>query len=149
MPTTKPLTNTLVSFALFLVLSYTIIGMSLIQVVGNENTAWYVYLVLIVLVPLSLFITFRTFINYKLIEFGNNQIAIKYRVRKKVKAYPLSEVQHWKESIVKTGKNSTFKEIEIQFTDRFKVALGLREYSNYPKVKAYLEKKLRTKKLEE
>lgn len=123
--------------------------MSLIQVTGNKSAAWYVYLVLIVLVPLSLFITFRTFINYKLIEFGNNQIAIKYRVRKKVKTYPLNEVLHWKEAIVKTGKNSTFKEIEIQFADHFKVALGLREYSNYPKVKAYLEKRLRAKKLEE
>ena len=123
--------------------------MSLIQVVGNENSAWYVYLALIVLVPLSLFITFRTFVNYKLIEFDNNQIAIKYTVRKKIKAYSLSDVHHWKESIVKTGKNSTFQEIEIQFNDRFKIALGLREYSDYPKVKAYLEKKLGKKKLEE
>lgn len=123
--------------------------MSLIQVIGNENPAWYVYLVLLVLVPLSLFITFRTFVNYKLIEFGNDQIAIKYRVRKKIKAYSLADVIHWKESIVKTGKNSSFKEIEIQFNDRFKVALGLREYSNYPKVKAYLDKKLGKQKLEE
>lgn len=134
---------------MFLVLSFAIIGMSLIQVVGNENSAWYVYLVLIVLTPLSLFITFRTFVNYKLIEFDNNQIAIKYTVRKKIKAYSLSDVLHWKESVVKTGKNSTFKEIEIQFNDRFKVVLGLREYSDYPKVKAYLEKKLGKKKLGE
>lgn len=149
MLTSKPLPNTLVSFALFLVLSFALIGMSLIQVVGNKNASWYVYLVLGVLVPLSLFITFRSFINYKLIQFGNNQIAVKYPVRKKVKEYSLSDVLHWKESLVKTGKNSTFKEIEIQFTDRFKVTLGLREYSDYPKIKSYLEKKLGKKKLEE
>ncbi len=122
--------------------------MSIIQVVSDKQAAWYVYLILIVLGPLSIFLTFRTFVNYKLLEFGNNQISVKYSVRKKVKTYPLREVQHWKESVVKTGKNSTFKEIEILFNDQFKVALGLREYSDYPKVKAYLEKKLGQKKLE-
>lgn len=144
----RPLQSTLISFGLFLVLSFAIVGMSLIQVIADKHPPWYVYLILVLLAPLSLFLTFRIFINYKQVEFGNNQISVRYTVRKKIKSYPLSDVLQWRESIVKTGKNSVFKEIEIQFSDQFKVTLGLKEYSDYPRVKAYLEKKLGKKKLE-
>ena len=119
------------------------------QLISDNNPPWYVYLVLIVMTPLSIFLSIRTFVNYKIIEFGNNRIAVKYTVRKKVKSYLLSDVTHWKESIVKTGKNSTFKEIEILFTDHFKINIGLKEFSDYPKVQSYLERKLSKKKLAE
>ena len=149
MLTSRPLQSTLISFLLFLVLSYAIIGMSLVQLIADNRPSWYVYLILVVLTPISLFVTYRIFINHKVIEFGGNQISIKYTVRKKVRSYSLADVMSWRESVVKTGKNSTFKEIEIQFNDRFRITLGLREYSEYPKVKGYLEKKLSTKKLED
>lgn len=123
--------------------------MSFLQYLSESNPDWYVYLVLLLMTPLTIFLTIRTFVNYKVIEFGNNQISIRYTVRKKVRSYPLSEVNHWRESIVKTGKSSTFKEIEIQFADRFKVNLGLKEFSDYPKVQTYLERKLGKKKLVE
>jgi len=120
--------------------------MSMIRLVADPQPEWYVYLSLAVLTPLAFFLTFRVIINYKVIELGNGQITIKYKIRKKLRQYPLSRVIYWKESIVKTGKNSTFKELEIRFDDQFRLNLGLREYSNYPKVQAYLTKKLAGKK---
>lgn len=149
MITSKPLQGTIISFTLFLIFSYAIIGMSLLQLIYDTNPSWYVYLVVVIMTPLAIFLSIRTFVNYKVIGFGNNQISIRYTVRRKIKSYPLAEVAYWKESIVKTGKNSTFKEIEIQFADQFKINLGLKEFSDYPKVQAYLEKKLRKKKREE
>jgi len=142
----KPYQSTLLSFSIFLVISFALIGMSLIQILSDQEALWYAYLVLFTLTPLALFITYRTFFNYKLFEFANDKIAVKYSVRKMIKSYPLSEVLYWRESVVKTGKNSTFKELEIQFTDHFKVSLGLKEYTDYPKVFTYLEKKLGSKK---
>lgn len=146
MTVSKPLSGTLFSFGLFLTLSFTLVGMSMIEFLSDAHPSWYTYLILILLTPLSFFLTFRVFINYKIIELGNGQIVIKYPVRKGKKHYPLSRVTYWKESVVKTGKNSTFKELEIRFDDKFRLNLGLREYSNYQKVQAYLTKKLAGKK---
>ncbi|HRK55210.1 MAG TPA: hypothetical protein PK185_14935 [Cyclobacteriaceae bacterium] len=120
--------------------------MSLIEFTSDQEPAWYTYLILIALTPLSLFLTYRIFINYKVIELANEKITIKYPIRNSRKHYPLGRVIYWRESIVKTGKNSTFKELEIRFDDNFKLNLGLREYSNYQKVQSYLTKKLARKK---
>lgn len=144
----KPLNNTLFSFGLFIVISLVLIGMSLIEFFSDQEPEWYTYLILIVLIPLSLFLIYRVFINYKVIELGNGKICITYPVRNSNKQYPLARVTRWRESIVKTGKNSTFKELEIQFDDNFKLNLGLREYSNYQQVQAYLTRKLGKKKQE-
>ncbi|MCB0493433.1 MAG: hypothetical protein KDC93_13565 [Cyclobacteriaceae bacterium] len=146
MTISKPLANTLFSFGLFLVISFALVGMSLIEIISDQQPAWYSYLILVVLTPLSLFLAYRIFINYKVIELGNEKITIKYPVKNTRKHYPLGRVAYWRESIVKTGKNSTFKELEIVFDDNFKLNLGLREYSNYPKVQSYLTKKLAKKK---
>ena len=144
----KPLNSTLFSFGLFIAISWVLVGMSLVGLVSDQHPAWYTYLILIVLAPLSLFLMVREFVNYKVIELGNGRIGIRYPVRNRKKDYPLARVTGWRESIVKTGKNSTFKELEIRFDDNFKLNLGLREYSNYRQVQAYLLKKLGKKKLE-
>lgn len=148
MTVSKPIGSTLLSFVLFLFISYVLIGMSILQLVGDREPAWYVYLVIVTLTPMALFITFRVFINYKVVELGNDQIVVKYPVRKKHKQYRLNQVIQWRELIVKTGKSSTFKELEILFDDKFKLTLGLREYTNYPKLYTYLAKKLPGKKQE-
>lgn len=144
----KPIGSTLLSFVLFLVICYVLIGMSILQLVQDQEPAWYVYLVIIALTPMALFITFRVFINYKVVELGNDQIVVKYTVRRKHKQYRLNQVIQWRELIVKTGKSSSFKELEILFDDKFKLTVGLREYTNYPKVCTYLAKKLPGKKQE-
>lgn len=146
MTVSKPLNGTLFSFGLFIVISFILVGMSLIEFISDLEPAWYTYLILIVLTPLSLFLTYRVFINYKVIELGKEKIVVKYPVKNSKKQYPLGRVIYWKESVVKTGKNSTFKELEIAFDDAFKLNMGLREYSNYQKVQSYLTKKLARKK---
>lgn len=145
----RPSSNTLVSFTLFLILSFIVLGMSLIQVLSDENPPWYTFLVLIVIGPISIFVVFKIFINYKVIEVGNNQIKIVYKVRRKERIYSIRNVIRWKESVVKTGKNSTFKELEVLFDDNFKIRLGLREYTHYSDIHAYLTRKLANKKVNE
>jgi len=140
--TSRPLRSTLISFAMFVVISLVLIGMCLLQFFSDRSPAWYIYLFLIVLIPLTLFLIYKVFLNYKIIELGNGQVVIHYPVRKVKKHYPLARVVYWKESTVKTGKNSTFNELEVVFDDQFKLNLGLKEYSNYAKVYAYLTKKL-------
>ncbi len=137
----------MVSFSVFLLISYLLIGMSLVQLISDDQPAWYTYLVIGAMTPLAVYLTFRVFINHKVVTLANNQITIRYSVKRKIKNYDLGNVVHWKESTVKTGKSSTFKEIEIQFDDRFKIVIALNEYSNYPQVYAYLAKKLPGKKL--
>ncbi|MEQ8364595.1 MAG: hypothetical protein RH948_17095 [Cyclobacteriaceae bacterium] len=146
MTVSKPLNGTLFSFGLFIIISFVLVGMSLIEFTSEQHPAWYTYLILVALTPLSLFLVYRIFINYKVIELGNEKITIQYPVKNNRKHYPLGRVSHWRESIVKTGKNSTFKELEIVFDDNFKLNLGLREYSNYQKVQSYLTRKLAKKK---
>lgn len=147
MTISKPLGSTILSFTLFLLISYALIGMCFIQVLKDQHPAWYIYLTLSILTPLATYLTYKIFINYKILEVGNDKIVVKYTVRKKVRSYKLDNVISWRESVVKTGKNSTFKEIEIKFEDNFTFSLALKEYSNYPKVYAYLSKKLAKKKL--
>ncbi len=147
MTISKPLGSTILSFTLFLLISYILIGMCFIQVLKDQQPSWYIYLTLSILTPLALYLTNRIFINYKILEIGKDTIVVKYTVRKKVRSYNLDKVISWTETVVKTGKNSAFKEIEIKFEDGFTFSLGLKEYSNYPKVYAYLSKKLAKKKL--
>ena len=123
--------------------------MSLIQVLSDENPPWYTFLVLMVVGPISIFVTIKIFINYKVIEVGNNQIKIKYKIRRKERVYLLKNVLHWKESVVKTGKKSTFKELEVRFDDNFRIKLGLKEYTHYSDIYSYLTRKLGAKKVNE
>jgi hypothetical protein len=121
--------------------------MSLIPILKDEQPPWYTYLALVILVPTALLLTYRVFFNYKVIAFGNDQIVISYPVKRSSKIFSNDKVVHWRELIVKTGKTSSFKELEILFENNFKITIGLKEYTNYPKVYAYLTKKLPGKKL--
>jgi len=100
------------------------------------------------LIPITAFVGYKIIFEYKVIRYGNNQIDIRYPVLRKTKIYSLNEIEYWGEATVKTGKNSTFRELEIKFADNKKIRLGLKEYSGYTDVIRYLEKKLARKKRE-
>ncbi|MGE0587350.1 MAG: hypothetical protein AB7O48_02165 [Cyclobacteriaceae bacterium] len=143
----KPTSNTLVSFSLFLIITYAIIGMSVLQLVSDGNPPWYTYLVLAVMVPVAIFLTIKIFINYKRISIGNNTIEVHLPIRRIKKKYELKRIESWKESLVKTGKNSTFRELEIRFDDQFKLTLGHKEFTHYQEIHNYLTKKVGGKKV--
>ena len=147
--TSKPTSGTLTSFSVFLIISFVLIGMSLIQVTGDVSPPWYSYLAIGVLSPIALAVVIKIFINYKVIRLGNNQITVDYPIKKAQHAYSLKDVVHWRESLVKTGKKSTFKELEILFADKRKVRLAHKEYTHYPEILAYLDRKLSAKKVSE
>jgi hypothetical protein len=78
---------------------------------------------------------------------GNNQVILSFPVLRRRYQYPLQEIVSWKESIVKTGKSSVYKELEVRFADARKLSIGLNEYSEYNRMVQYLNQKAPKKKL--
>ena len=110
------------------------------------TSAWYNYLIIALLVPIGLFVAYKIFIRYKVIRAGNNQIEINYPVLRRSEKYPLQSVLAWRENIVKTGKNSVYKQLEILFEDKKRISLGHKEHTEYPKLVQYLQHKIPKKK---
>jgi hypothetical protein len=141
----RPQTNTLVSFAFFLLITVVVLTMNLISALRGTS-AWYNYLIIALLVPIGLFVAYKIFIRYKVIRAGNNQIEINYPVLRRSEKYPLQSVLAWRENIVKTGKNSVYKQLEILFEDKKRISLGHKEHTEYPKLVQYLQHKIPRKK---
>jgi len=136
----KPIQSTLFAFIGFVVFSILLITMALIQIVNSPVAPWYSYLTVIVLSPLSVFLLYKMAFNYKIIEFDPKLITIRYPLKKATKTFAANQLASWGEAEVKTGKASTFKELEIRFADRTRITMGHREYSNYDRTISYLKK---------
>lgn len=115
--------------------------MNLVVVMGGQLAAWYNYLVLIVLIPIGVFVLYRIFLRYQILRLGNNQIQIDYPVLRKSQKYSIDQISAWRENKVKTGKNSEYKELQIQFSDRNKLSISHKEHTEYPKIIQYLTQK--------
>jgi hypothetical protein len=138
----KPKTGTLVSFGVFLLISYSLLGLSIYVLVHDPYPPVYHYFILTLLTPVALYITYKVFIRYKTVAMHNRQIEVHYPHLRRHRTYPLEEVASWTESTVKTGKSSTYKELEVNFTDGRKIQMGYREFSEYEKMVQYLAQKL-------
>ena len=128
----KPRSQTLISFILFLLLTFLVLGLNV--------TAG-------ILLPLGLFVLYRIFIRYKIIRAGDNRVEVVYPVLRKSHAYTIKHIVSWRESIVKTGKNSVFKELEIVFDKHFRLTIGQKEHTEYDKLVHYLQRKAPGKKV--
>jgi len=138
----KPTGRTLISFSLFLIIAFVLVGMSAITIYNDDNPPWYSYLIVSSLGPISAFLLFRLIFGYKVIRLGSNQIEIfRPALNRRVK-YTLEQVDHWTESKVKTGKSNTYKELEVRFEGGKKIQVGHQEYSNYGPMISYLKKKV-------
>ncbi|MEQ1584732.1 MAG: hypothetical protein ABL895_02560 [Cyclobacteriaceae bacterium] len=133
------------SFAFFLLITVVVLTMNIISALRGTS-AWYNYLIIVLLVPIGLFVAYKIFIRYKVIRAGNNQIEINYPVLRRSEKYPLQSVLAWRENIVKTGKNSVYKQLEILFEDKKRISLGHKEHTEYPKLVQYLQHKIPRKK---
>ena len=112
----------------------------------NQIVAWYNYAVVVVLVPIGLFVFYKVFVRYKILKLGNNQIQIDYPVLRQSKIYPLDQIDRWTENKVKTGKNSEYKELQVQFADGTKISIGHKEHTEYARMIQYLAQKASKKK---
>lgn len=112
----------------------------------NKSAAWYNYLVAFLLLPIGLFVTYKIFIRYKVILAGNNSIEINYPVLRKTEKYTLPSIIAWRENIIKTGKNSVYKQLEILFDNKTRLSIGQKEHTEYPRLVQYLQQKIPKKK---
>ena len=138
----KPQRTTITSFILFLTITFIVLGMNVWIVRSDPQPAWYNYLVILLLAPIAAFVGYKIFIRYKIIYLGNNLIEINYPVLKTTTKYPLDQIERWTENLVKTGKNSVYKELEIRFKDGQKISMGHKEFTEYDKVIKYLHQKV-------
>jgi hypothetical protein len=141
----KPQTNTIVSFTLFLLLTFTVLTLNVISIIQGV-AAWYNYLISALLLPIGVFVTYKIFIRYKVIKAGGNQIEISYPVLRSSEKHSLQSVVAWRENIVKTGKNSVYKQLEILFENKKRISLGQKEHTEYVRLVQYLQHKLPRKK---
>ena len=142
----KPQASTLSSFLIFLLLSVGLFTFNLYIIIEDPFARWYNYLVTSILGPISIFIFYKMVIQYKVIQIGNNEIEVRYPIRRTIKKYKLTELKEWDEAIVNTGKASRYKELSLIFSDGYKISIGHREYTGYDKIISYLTKKIGNKK---
>ena len=146
MITSKPQTSTIISFIIFLTLTFVVLGMNVYVIVKDLQPAWYTYLIVVILSPIAVFVLYKIFIRYKILRLGNNLIELTYPVLRRTKKYSLDQIEYWVEHKVKTGKNSIYKEAEIKFTDGLLVTIGHKEHTEYPRIVQYLSLKALKKK---
>lgn len=61
--------------------------------------------------------------------------------------FDIRELENWKEETVKTGKNSVYKELVMNFASGKSLKMGMQEYTEYKKVLAYLSDKAAKKRV--
>jgi len=142
----KPQTNTIVSFSFFLLITLVVLTMNVYALATVPAPAWYNYLMVILLTPIGLFVFYKIFVRYKVIRLGNNRLELSYPMLRKHSVFPLQEIIAWKENVVKTGKNSVFKQLEIFLPGKQRISFGDKEHTEYGRVVQYLNQKVPKKK---
>ena len=141
----KPQPNTIISFLLFLMITVVVFTMNVISII-NKTSAWYNYVVAALLLPIGLFVLYKIFIRYKVIRAGNNSIDISYPVLGQIEKYSLQSIVAWRENIIKTGKNSVYKQLEILMDNKKRISIGHKEHTEYARLVQYLQQKVPKKK---
>ena len=103
---------------------------------------WFNYLIIVILTPIVIFVSYRVIFRYKTVRMGDRQVDVRYPQFRILRKYSLAEVTYWKESIVKTGKATDYKELEVKFKDGRKIKMAYREYTEYEKMLGYLGQKI-------
>jgi hypothetical protein len=142
----RPQANTIVSFSFFLLITIVVLAMNVYSLVITPTPEWYNYLMVILLAPIGLFVLYKIFIRYKVIRLGNNRLELSYPVLRIKKVYALHDIVSWKENVVKTGKSSVFRQLEIFLLDKQRISFGDKEHTEYGRVIQYLHQKVPKKK---
>ena len=134
----KPKFSALFSLGVFVLVSFSIGGYNLL-LIYQQNGWWLSYLLAGLFLPLGLAILIRQLWAYKILKFDKNKVMVNYPLRLTTKTADLKDLQHWEETIIKTGSGQ-FKQIDLAF-ENLKVGLSMQENSSYQRVAGYLEKK--------
>jgi hypothetical protein len=121
--------------------------MNVLTIFLDANPMWYNYLILGLLIPMGAFVLYKIFIRYQVVQMGNNKISVRLPVLRKFKEYSLENIMAWAENKVKTGKNSTFKELQVLFDDGKKIVVSHKEHTEYDRMLKYLSQKAPGKKV--
>lgn len=143
----KPRASTLLSFVIFVLITFIAIVFNILSIISAPSPRWYNFAVIALLTPIGLFVLYRIFIQYKVVSIGNNLIEVRFPLMRRHNKYTIKQVITWSEAVVKTGKNSVYKELEIHFHDKRKLKMGRQEYEEYDRVVQYLARKVPAKKI--
>ena len=142
----RPKTATVSSFILFAAITLFILALNVRILVTYPAPPWYTYLIVAALVPILGLVIHRIFLRYKVIRLGNNQIEVWYPVLRKRHRQPLGTIVAWRELRVKTGKASTYRELEILLEPKKKISLAYQEYTEFDRMVKYLGQKCANKR---
>ena len=143
----KPRFNTLFAFGTFLVLSTFVLVLNIRVILEELQITWYRVLIIGLLLPICIYLFYRIFFQYKKISIGNNKFRIDYSLRGINRVYELKQIESWKEEVVKTGKNSQYRELIIKFNNGKTLTMGMQEYTEYKKILDYLIQKVGKKRI--
>lgn len=136
----KPKVGTLISLGIFVAICLSVSGYTFQYIQSNQNNAWYLWLIIVLLAPLSLGLLTKTILGYKIVQLGKGKVNLSYPTRFFKKSYSVKQVTGWKEESVKTSTGN-FQELKIQFDDKRKLSLSLQEHTGYKDVVRYLKSK--------
>lgn len=145
MAQSKPKTSSLVSVSFFVIVTWTVAGWLIIELIQNPSTYFLIKLVLApILLVIGIIIAMKSLTSSLTLTFGDNKISYQHLLGSE-KRYKLSDIQVWKEDVVKR-KNSDYRRLSILLNNGKKLQLSNHENTNYDQVIQYLKKKVRTKK---
>lgn len=144
MITSKPKKATLFSVTIFLLLAYGLLFYTIFRFFSDAEKALYQYVLIIILAPIALGVTFKILFDYKVLQVAKEKIWVKYPFRFKKQNFNLIKLEYYEETLIKTG-NGVFMQLKIHFDEGSSVKLSRQENTEYDKITAYLRKKYKQK----
>jgi hypothetical protein len=141
----KPKTSTAFSVGVFLLLSYGLLIYTLRGFIISDQPAIYQYIILLIISPIAIFVSFKFIKGLKYISIQKSQMEVRSFFGLIKKKYHLNELEKWEETIIKTT-NGTFKELKFIFIPNAKVTVSNQEQTNYDKLFSYISKNYKNKK---
>ena len=139
----KPKSQSVFALSLFQVLILAIALWVIADLVRYPESYFLIKLILApILLVIWVFVAAKFYASLKTIELGDNKISFKLLFQRK-RTYKLTEIQNWKEEIVKT-RSGDFKEMQITLGKQT-WKLSNREHTSYDEVRKYLQKKVKRK----
>jgi hypothetical protein len=142
----KTKVSTIFSVSVFLTLTYSILLFTLFQIFSNPNPAIYLYVIVAIISPIALFVTYKFFEGIKTLRISKGKAEISSPILRTNRSYNLNNMISWQETIIKTTRG-LFKEIHFKFENKKDIKISNQEQTNYDKVYIYLLKNYKNKKV--
>lgn len=130
----KPRGRLIRSVAFFLLICYGLVLWLIFRGEFNYLSFLGIALLLLIAIPLNV----RMVLRYKFIEAAKGKIEVRYPLMFRKDTFKLSDLQEVNEEQVKTFQD-IYKELRMQFSNG-KLSLSKQEYSDYERLKAYVDK---------